>query len=82
MKSPSITLDTSQIPELSRWKPGDRIRVVVDVEVTRAGYDDKTEMDCKILAARPQYGGGPVKGAKANFNKSDTMKALQRKAGQ
>lgn len=89
-----VTLDSDELPDIKNWKPGQRYRIVLDVEqvnmrVGSSDYgaepnekSDKNEVHAsfRIIAARPQYGGGPVKQSSGKPDKSATMKALAAKA--
>ncbi len=81
-------INSTLMPDLKNWKPGQRVRVVVELEQTGLSVGDDTSASFKVLSARPQYGGGPTggpnKGASGGTkpDKNATMSALQRKAAQ
>lgn len=101
VKAPNvIRLDSDELPDIRNWKPGQRYRIVLEVEQLNmkiggpeyGGYEpgeskkaDPNEVSAsfRIIGAKPQYGGGPVKqAASGKPDKSATMSALQRKAAQ
>lgn len=88
-----IRLNSDELPDVKNWKPGQRYRIVLDVEqqtMSMGGneYDspsgkkpsDQVQASFKVLSAKPQYGGGAIKqNASGKPDKSATMNALQRK---
>jgi hypothetical protein len=77
----TISLDSDELPDIRNWQPGQRYRIVLDVEQLNMEVGSKLSASFRVISARPQYGGGPVKqAAKGNTDKSATMNALAAKA--
>lgn len=75
-----IHLDSSVLPDIRNWKPGGRYRITLEVEQLDMSYGDSFGANFKVLSAKPQYGGGPMKQEKDTAFKDATMNALAAKA--